>query len=803
MKKLLSLILCIILFVSQTGVALAIQDKSKSTTTKPIVYAKNARTISYAFVFDGPSEKNKAFLEEFKKSIISNTAPNYKASFPSNLIFTGDWTQQGAKKVSDKALASNATMVVSLGYLSSKYFNTLTSKKKFVVTIDQYGLKDLNKGFFDPVQQVANGIEVFTRLVSFQKAAVLLTDSYYNTRSNWNEIGKKFFPDIDFVFIPVNNDAAQVLKDMPDNVDVVIFTPLYNLSVEKKKYLINTFNERKIPTYSTVGKEDVELGVLFGTGVMDADKKLADTTSFSIRGVLAGDRNFNSKVSFYEDQLLYTNKDTADLIGHKTHMRVLDTAEVITNKKPEVYSLSTVFNKLETSNLDIRRAGKTLTAARRASIAAILRYLPTFNITLGYQQYNEEYADSAKLLYPEKTGSFSFGIEQVIYSPELVTNILIKNKQVNFKKSEKLLTEQSMGIELAELYVDTLMLENMIKIQKEYVTESRENLAIARVREKMGKCGKEEALRWAAQLSTNEQKLVEMKASLKNIKIDINKVLSQDPNTQFELAELKANDPAFYTSEINLIDYLTTEDALETFTKMIIEESYRVSPELAKLKAAMSMKKYEMAMYYQKFVLPSAKLTYEYTTLIRPQYTGDLEIPLYTPDTGLTYNALPHADKTNGRFGIYAQWKPVEGGTKIAELARAKAELDELKLYDQEVREELDAKVRGIINTAIADYIVIEKKYKSMYAAKENYQLVKKSYLENNNVSIAQLTDAQKIYLDSKVDAMNSQYEFFKDLLWVQRALCSVNWVKASPDSRKFIQRIKDTIEKHGDVQLL
>ena len=45
----------------------------------------------------------------------------------------------------------------------------------------------------------------------------------------------------------------------------------------------------------------------------------------------------------------------------------------------------------------------------------------------------------------------------------------------------------------------------MINIQKEYVTESRENLAIARVREKMGKCGQEEAMRWATQLYEQEQ----------------------------------------------------------------------------------------------------------------------------------------------------------------------------------------------------------------------------------------------------------------------------------------------------------
>ena len=180
-----------------------------------------------------------------------------------------------------------------------------------------------------------------------------------------------------------------------------------------------------------------------------------------------------------------------------------------------------------------------------------------------------------------------------------------------------------------------------------------------------------------------------------------------------------------------------------------------------------------------------------------------MAIPQYGLNAGMNALSLPHSNKTNGKFGIYAQWKPIEGGTKIAEIARTKAELDELHIYDEQVREMLDAHIRSIINTALADYIVIEKKYKSMFAAKQNYQLVKKSYLEGENTSIAQLTDAQDLYLNSKADAMNSQYEFFKQLLWVQRGICNVDWRKASPESKKFIQDVKDAIEVTGDVKLL
>ena len=51
----------------------------------------------------------------------------------------------------------------------------------------------------------------------------------------------------------------------------------------------------------------------------------------------------------------YLNKDTADLIGYLPHLRLLNSAEVITKKQPTVYNLSAVFDTLEKQNLDIQR----------------------------------------------------------------------------------------------------------------------------------------------------------------------------------------------------------------------------------------------------------------------------------------------------------------------------------------------------------------------------------------------------------------------------------------------------------------
>lgn len=814
MKKILVSALIFVFMFNVSGIALATPTMvaGASKAEEKIQYRPNAQTINYAFVFDGPSAKNGVVLEQFKKNIIKTTAPDYKAGFSTNNVFVGDWSEESAAAASNKALNSNANMIISLGYLSTKYLNEKPNKKKFVVTIDQYGLRDLGGDFFNPVQQSVKGVQFFKRLINFKKVAILMNESFYHTKKDWNAFLQPKLTGVDFNVIPVSNENIDsVVQNVSTGYDAVVLTPLFNLSEENKHTLINKLNDKKLPSFSTLGREDVNDGVLLGAGAFDLDRKVAEATSFNIKGVLNGDKAKPTQIQFYEDEIVYMNQDTADLIGYNPHLRVLNNAEIITHKKPSVYNLSAVFDTLYTQNLDIERKKLLIKAARRASLAAMLKYLPTFQVTLGYQSYNQDYADSVKLSTPERTGIFQMGMEQVIYSPALVTNILVKKKMVDFSKQEEFLTEQNMGIDIALLYIETLMIENMINVQKEEVKESRENLAIARVREKMGKCGKEEALRWATKLFNEEQELLDMTAELKNLKININKILFKDQKENFQLAALKANDPAFYTSEIHVIDYVSTPKTLEQFTQLLINEAYRVAPELAKLKAARKMKQYEMAMYYQKFFLPEAKLNLDYTSYMGREFArGMPSAPLaYTPPAGGTIpgaqwsslNGL-RPDATNLRFGMLAQWKPIEGGTKIAEIARLKAEIEELDRYDAEVKTAIEEHVRSTINKALAGYFSIEKNYKAMYASNENFKQVQDMYLKGN-ISITHILDAQDAYKTSKLKALNSQYVFFKELVWVQRAICSVDWTKATPDSKAFIQNLKKELEEHKDIELL
>ena len=107
-----------------------------------------------------------------------------------------------------------------------------------------------------------------------------------------------------------------------------------------------------------------------------------------------------------------------------------------------------------------------------------------------------------------------------------------------------------------------------------------------------------------------------------------------------------------------------------------------------------------------------------------------------------------------------------------------------------------------IINRALAGYFSIDKNYRAMFAAQENYQKVKAQYLAGK-IPVSQLTDSQAVYLESKEKAMNSQYVFFKEVVWVQRGICAVDWEKAPQQAHEFIKKLRSTLSYQEDITLL
>ena len=336
MKKVLCALLASAILFMNGGCVLAAGEML--TGQARLQAAPNAKTIELAFVFDGPSDKNAEVLQLFQKTITRSLLPDFKAVSPKDLIFTGNWTEAGAKSVSDRALASRARMVISLGYMSSDYYNSKKNKNKFVMTIDQYGIRDFGPKTFNPIAQNVIDLAMFKRLVpTMKKTAILMNENYYKMNKNWNAtISKKLKEkncELDFVVIPINGNINACMSKIPNNVDSVFITPLFNITKAQRKEVYKYINNKKLPSFSAVGQEDVDIGAMLGTSAADVDKKLAESTSFNIYGVLKGNAVKNEKIPFFDDKVIFFNSDTAESVGYIVKEQDFESGDSNTKEK--------------------------------------------------------------------------------------------------------------------------------------------------------------------------------------------------------------------------------------------------------------------------------------------------------------------------------------------------------------------------------------------------------------------------------------------------------------------------------------
>ena len=68
-----------------------------------------------------------------------------------------------------------------------------------------------------------------------------------------------------------------------------------------------------------------------------------------------------------------------------------------------------------------------------------------------FYDYAMSYSD-----VPTRVGQFVVAMDQMIYAPDLVTNIIVKHKKLKFDKAQEALTKATMGHEIGNLYIDNL-----------------------------------------------------------------------------------------------------------------------------------------------------------------------------------------------------------------------------------------------------------------------------------------------------------------------------------------------------------
>ncbi len=148
-------------------------------------------------------------------------------------------------------------------------------------------------------------------------------------------------------------------------------------------------------------------------------------------------------------------------------------------------------------------------------------------------------------------------------------------------------------------------------------------------------------------------------------------------------------------------------------------------------------------------------------------------------------------------MGLNATFPLYSGGKKSAAAKRLREELAQLETQRRATYDQIQQRIRFALHNTSASFPGIRLSEDAAEAAKKNLNLVTDSY-ERGVVSIIDLLDAQNASLNADQASLNAVYDFFIDLMEVQRAVGRFEMITGEKERESVFQRIEDFFLKAG-----
>ncbi|MGH7496106.1 MAG: TolC family protein [bacterium] len=276
--------------------------------------AAQPRTVRIGMILDGPLLRGEHILPLFHSEITSLLSGEFKVEFPESKTVVCDLTAPVIRQALDRLLADpQVDLILLLGGIASHEVAQRGPLPKPVIAI--FVADPKLQGL--PQQEGTSGVK------------------------NLNYL----------------NDA---------DADAVYVTPLLQISQAEFELLVAGINQRRLPSFSYLGRTEVEAGLLAAYAPNDDMLRRARRVAINIQRILKGENAGDIPVDFASATQLTINMATARAIGFYPNWRTLTEAELIHQARAETGRTLSLIASVEEAvrvNLDLLAANKQVEVA--------------------------------------------------------------------------------------------------------------------------------------------------------------------------------------------------------------------------------------------------------------------------------------------------------------------------------------------------------------------------------------------------------------------------------------------------------
>lgn len=763
-----------------------------------------------ALVYDGPGPTGpgpERFMELASfliKETKELTRREFDVRFPDELQQNGGWDLQTLSQVIDRLLADpNVHAIVALGPLGAADVCGREPLSKpvlapFAIDIVSLGLPSItddkglvssgvpNLNYLVSPGSVPRDVEMFREIAGFQRLHILADSLLLQALPQLEDLARGYADDlgVEMVLVPAGDTATSAIAAIPADAEAVYVAPMYRLSEAEFDRMVGALNERRLPTFSLQGRDEVERGVLAGARPATNFERMARRLALNLRRNFDGEDVGDLSVVLEGQERLTINAATMRLIGHPIPWRTVIEAEVIheTVVGGRALTLDQSVREAIAANLGLRARRQDVIAGAEEIDQARSVYKPFIDISASGILVDADRAAASFGSLSERTASSSLGLTQLIYSDAALANISVSRDLQTSREHDWDALRLDIALDTAVAFLDVLRAENQEAATRENLRLTEENLQRARNREAIGFSGLADVYRWEAELARARIVTIQAVHFTRAARLRLNQLMNRPQREPYMAAPPELEDSSLISGVGRLRPYIDNVMAENVFTEFLVQEGLANSLELAALDSSILAQERTSVGLRRSYWAPDISFFTDYERTLGRGGAGSARV------SAIPGFDLPDDDSWS--VGLFATLPIYTGGERGSLFRQSNDSLTGLRLDRATLAESIELNVRVNMTRVGSSFPSITLSREAAAASQRNLELVTDSY-SRGVVSIIDLLDAQNSAVTADLDAANSEFNFLIDLMTLQRSVTNIGFLMSAPERDLWFQRLE------------
>ncbi len=754
---------------------------------------KAQTTKSVSFLHDG-TRGAEVMMESIKKEAQNLLGSEYDLAFNSSLISGSLIDAQAQIK---EALNDRSDVLISIGFIPSGLLYELNSyPKPCIAGVSLSHISGDSSGIHNFTQietpfRVGRDLRVFQSVDSFNHLAIFCEPNYSElferNFKNWID------EDVELSMIGISNDPMQDIDQLDEQVDAVYFLPYLYDNDSKYRQLIEEVNMRKIPSFSLLGREDVEKGVLASIASSEYVEIYGKRMALNLMKLFKGINASELPVKLYgiEDDFVI-NVETMERLEVYPPLQILNQASFINlnTKSDNKYTLESAIAIALNSNLEFESSRKNVDIQKKEVGIAQSNLYPSITANSSVVTLDNKTSDQlvmANQLTPQTNWTGNLELQQLIFSNQAWANVSIQRALLKMENAGVDANRLDLTLDIITSYFRLLQAQANLDIQNSNVQTTLTNLNIAKTKAGIGAVSNADIYGFESQLALNKTSLLDAQTSVEQAKLVFNRILNRPLDEEFSLTDVRLTDQIIFLMDHRFSDQITNQYDIRKFADFLIVEAFNNAPEIKQLELAIKAQELSLNMNKRSLFLPQIglganldKTLGRYGTKVEDETLEALGIDPY---------------RNSWNVGLNVSLPIFQGFARRHRIQKDKIMLDQLELNKLNVKQQFATNIKLSLENLGNSYNDIQLMSQAEKSSTEYLKIVQDLYKEGV-VSIVNLLDAQNNALSIRLGHVSTRYQLFIDAITIERLLNKIYLISTQQEKDAFANAYFDYLLK-------